>query len=495
MTAQFQKKLTAIFLILTFATMITALKSVYEKLYQGVKNPSLKSIVIFASILFCLKLVFLYFSQTVDADAVSRSQLSQRWLDNPVFITEGIWAPFHFYLGGAALWIHPNIVITLKIVSIIFSCLTLFPLFKFLEREFNANKAFYGVLIFSLSPIVFRTSLMFLSEVPFLFLVALTLNSLSKGIKTTQLNYFVYAGLFLSLASGFRMEALALSFIFSVAVLINSNWRNAMVFAFFSSIFSALWMYGNYHAHQNIFYSVEAIQNLAVTDLEGVLRKVWSFPFLLLIAIGPILFISLCINLTNWKRVYANPWVFSFVLFFIIILYKSLSGTIIPHARFICLITMLALPVILVDNKYIIKTLQKRWIFPTILTSTILLTFLYNVDNITPLPRLKDQTTVAIVDRIKRDLVENTEIFIDFVDWETTYYISLHTCTANNNQFLLDGYKNDEESFNLFLEYLDSSKTQFWILKPNHINWIENNKNFSIIFSTDTLIFLKSKPD
>jgi hypothetical protein len=59
-----------------------------------------------------IRLLILPLTSTTDADAVSRTFIAWRWLENPHLISYSGWGPLHFYLiaGALKLWFDPVIL-------------------------------------------------------------------------------------------------------------------------------------------------------------------------------------------------------------------------------------------------------------------------------------------------------------------------------------------------------------------------------------------------
>ena len=166
-----------------------------------------------------VKIIALPFAQTVDADAVSRVHLSMAWAQNPEWISTSVWAPLHFYLNGLALMIWDNIVYTPKILNIIIASVSILPFFYFTRREFNENGALIASIFFALSPILFRTSFMALSETPYVLAFLISLNLISKALRQNSTSTILWAGFFMTIAAGFRYEAWLLMFIIGAFML------------------------------------------------------------------------------------------------------------------------------------------------------------------------------------------------------------------------------------------------------------------------------------
>ncbi len=456
---------------------------------------SIKKLHVFVLLLLFIKTLLLFFTQTIDADAVTRSQLASQLLANPKWITEGTWPPLHIYLTSLSLWMYNDIIYSPRIMNILFSALTLYPIYFFLHREFNSTKAFLGVLIFALSPVIIHTSLMNLSETSFFLFVAMGINFLSKALKKDELKHFILSGLFLTLAAAIRLEAWPLIALFSFTILLNKKFIHCIVFSLVAAIFPIFWMYGNYVAHNDPLFSIRAIDILESQDWEGFIRKIWFFPFMLFISIGPVFIFAIIKGSRNWKYNIKSPWLIVPIALFSIILYKSITGTMIAHPRFIGLTTLLSLPLILQESDWLKKILQKNAYIVISIALTIGLSFIYNMDNISPLPTLKNKEMLTYRKLLEHRLNNEECIFIDFINWEDSYFLALQLYSFSTNQIVIDGYTSEQASFKLFQSTYNKSEDQIWIINPNHANWLTTIDNCEIITQTTNIIIAISNAD
>ncbi len=88
----------------------------------------------------------------LDGDTHSRAFQALQWLKHPFFIyipndVTWVFAPMHCYLNAAALliWTHPTI--TTRLVSLILTSLTIFPLYHSVRLLFDERVAFYSALL------------------------------------------------------------------------------------------------------------------------------------------------------------------------------------------------------------------------------------------------------------------------------------------------------------------------------------------------------------
>ena len=301
-----------------------------------------------------LKLLLLPFAQTMDADAVSRTLISKDWLQHPVWITQGVWGPFHFYLTGLALFIWNNSIYAPVVLNILLSGLTLLPFYYLVKREFNPDGAFVTTCFLAISPIIFRLSLMNMAETPYLLLLTLTLNLLSKGFKSHRSSHFLLAGICITLASGIRFEPWFFILLFTSIILWKKEKLNAVVFFLAAVLYPATDMITNFvldHYSFTGFFSnypwnMHPTGYFAPPKLIDYLRRTWFIPLCWVISVGPpVAFIIIKELLsTKGKNKKAN-WLFVVLLaFFILTEISAIRGSIILHNRFSATITLLALP-------------------------------------------------------------------------------------------------------------------------------------------------------
>lgn len=410
-----------------------------------------KTIISIAVLFLVIKLIILPFSQTVDADAVSRTFLSQDWKNNPHWIATSVWAPFHFYLNGFFLMIWDNVIYTPKLVNIVFSVLTLFPFFFFAKREFNPKGAIVATIFFGFCPILFRNSFMGLSETPYLFFLVLSLNLISKALRENNFKMIVLAGISITIAAGFRYEAWFILLLISFLLLF-IDWKKAFIFGSFAMIFPVIWIYSEWQATGLLPFSIEGTglkmskgmnvaANNAHLDLESILRRIWFFPFSWLIAVGiPVAYLLIKPLFVNVFKKSTDKlhrlWTLLFVITLVFFIYNSIQGALLIQHRFIGTLVVFSLPFIAVyfdENRK--NFLRRAIIFGTL---TVGLSFVYNTSGITPVPRLKDQQKAKFIDNINNVLQPNDRLIIDFIGWDYSYYYLLRTNLKRSNILIVE---------------------------------------------------------
>ena len=214
--------------------------------------------------------------------------------------------------------------------------------------------AFFTLALFLFNPLFFRYSFQVLSEIPYLFFLALTLNVVSKALETKQFKHVVYAGIFATLGAGFRYEFWLMIAVFTLIFILKKQYKSAFLFMFFALLFPLFWMIGNFTAHGHFFYGVTGIYNTQdilrynanLTNIE-VLKRTLFYPFSYFFSISPLLIIGLVIFF--FKRIYQRSftkiiWILPFFVMLVFYLYKTNNGTLLLQHRFSLSLLLLSIP-------------------------------------------------------------------------------------------------------------------------------------------------------
>ncbi len=466
-------------------------------------------------IILAIKLILLPYSQTESADAVSRIFESINWMKNPIWIKKSVWAPFHFYINGVALFVWDNRVITPKIVNILFSSFTLIPFYFLTKREFNKNGAIIAAIFLAVSPILFRNSFLALSETPYLFFLTLTINLLSKAIRENSFIYIFLSGISITIAAGIRYEAWIIIGVLSLIIILIRRWKMFLLFNLAALLFPLYWLLSNFIETGNPLYSIQGTYNYALDvmdgnanmDLESYLRRIWYFPFSWIIAIGiPSGFIILKIFFKSYSKKYFNKSYFlysiPFWIMFTFFQYNTFNGVLLTQHRYTGTLVILSLPFIaLYFNNLTSKKLKLAVVYGLL---TISLSFVYNSNGIIPLPRLEDQSNVRISEIINKNILPTSCLIIDFIGWDNTYYLALRTNLPNEQIVITEGAKHSKIPLEIirkkFIKHnegiilLNKNSKLFKELSPNNFN-IENHQiNFSKLYQKgDVILFSWSK--
>ncbi len=403
-----------------------------------------KKIFVLAAAVLIVKFALLPLAQNADSDAACRTWLGLAWLQHPEWLTHSVWGPFHFYMTGAALAIWNNPVYAPVALNILLSVVMLFPFYYFVKREFSPDGAFAAACLLAASPIIFRNSLMNMSEPPYLLLLVVVLNFLSRGFHGKASGNFVFAGLFATIGAGIRFEFWIFIALMAVIILVKAGIKHTLLFLAVAMLYPLSVLLTHFitdnYSLKGMFreYPWSLHVDQPPPHLTDYLRRIWFYPLCLLISLGPFVFIAIARIIRTLKLRLGAAWCGSlFVVFYLITAINALYGTIFLHARFVSTISVLGIPFI--APWFAEMTALKKRLAILFVLLTAALSYVYNVGNITPLPRLSNQTAVQVSGIVNHNLPPGGGLIVDFWEWENTYYVALQTKLGLDNLCVQEG--------------------------------------------------------
>lgn len=407
-----------------------------------------KKLIIFSFILFVIKLILLPYVHEIDADGVSRVYLSLLFANSPQIINSGNWPPLFFYIMGGVLSLYNNQFVTPAIVNIIFSVILIFPLFYLLKRLFDDKISFLLCVFFSFSPIVFRMSMLAMSEIPYLFFVILSISTLLKGLNENKTYWVFIAGLFMTIAGGIRYESWIIGVLVIIFLVYSKYIKDAIFFSTTFILFPTYWLFSNYMFTNEVLTSFNWAINLpeenSINSLESLLRRIWWYPLSLMFAFGPIAFFFFIKELKNYKLDKISLFLFlTLITFFIIWLINSLRGSLLLQHRFTITLFLFSFPFI----GYYFKRNKNKIVAKTLIFSltAFLFAFVYSSKGARPIPRLLTKDAEKVSHIIKNNIKSNSGFICDFWNWETTYYLPFST-GLKREQIVIIEYNENVES-------------------------------------------------
>lgn len=401
----------------------------------------MKKLIIFSLILFFIKLIVFPYVHEIDADGVSRVYLSLEFANNPFIINSGNWPPVFFYVMGTALKIYDNQFVTPVLVNIIFSILLLFPLFNLLKRYFGDKISLSLCVFFSFSPIVFRMSMLAMSEISYLFFVILSINVLLKGLTESKVYWVFIAGLLMTIAGGIRYESWILGVFVVIGLAYFKTKKEAIFFALTFILIPTYWILSSFiytnEALNSFNWAINLSDKESIKSIDSLLRRIWWYPLSLMFAFGPIAFFFFIKELKNYKLNKVSFTLFIiFILFFSLWIGNSIRGSLLLQHRFSITLFLLSFPFLGFyfkrnQNKIVLKTL----IFSL---SAFLLAFVYSSKGARPIPRLLTKDALEVSSIINNNINSNSGFICDFWNWEATYYLPFATGLEKNKIKLID---------------------------------------------------------
>lgn len=408
---------------------------------QFTKISYFNKLVGFSSILFFVKLILIPFVHEIDADAVSRVYLSLQFAENPSLMGTGNWPPIFFYIMGSALMVYENQFFTPVFINILFSVLLLFPLYFSLKRLFDSRISFLLCVFFSCSPIVFRMSMLAMSEISYLFFTISSISLLLKGIMDKKIGWVVCAGLLMGVAGGIRYESWMLGGLILLFIVFNKLYKAAFYFFIPFVIIPCLWIISNYLYADDALNSFNWAINLStdrdINSFDSLLRRIWWYPFSLMIAFGPLAFYVFLKEIKSFKSTKGGWFIFiSFAVFLVVWLVNSLRGSLLLQHRFSITLFLFSFSFVGFYFKKNPKNLNRKTIVFS--ASAFLLAFVYSSQGARPIPRLLTEDAKEVSEIINYHLQENEGFICDFWNWETTYYLPFATRLPKKNIEIID---------------------------------------------------------
>ncbi len=217
------------------------------------------------------RLLLLALNENLYGDAVIRTELGARWLENPRWIEsfkDGAFqfGPLHLYLMGLALKIWPAREHAGRVLSLLFGVLTVVPLYSLTRRIFSWKAGVWACLGLSVWGLHAQLSSTAASESLGLLLVVTVLALFATGLERNQFFPITLAAVVLNLACATRYDAWMLGPILCLVLLLGDRDRVAAVaravfFGLLCLPFPMAWMQGNEVATGNPFYPIQYIDD------------------------------------------------------------------------------------------------------------------------------------------------------------------------------------------------------------------------------------------
>jgi len=433
--------------------MLFFTKNVMTKnlIFNNFKFSNFHWLIVYSIFLLTVKLLLLPYVQANNSDGICRVYLSLKMADSFFLIKSYNWPPLFFYLMGAALKIYHNPFITPLIVNIMLSIIMLFPLYFLMKRLFNDYTALLLCIIFSLSPIVFQLSLLSMSEIPSVFFIVLSASLLAKGLIDKSNVYIILAGLIFSIAGGFRYDSWFIAPLVAIIIAYRFSFKEALLFFIPALLFPIYWLLSNYFTTGNMFasftWAVDATRTNKIDSFDAFLRRTWWFPLSLIFAFGPIGFYSFIKEIYKLikNRNYHKTSFLFFILFVIVYLIFTINcyrGSLLMQHRFTLTLYLLSFPFLGYYFKNKVKNKFKMMLLFSI--SAFFLAFVYSSKGARPIPRLHNKEASIIADIIHKNISSDSGLLVDFIDWETSYYVPFMSELSQDNCLIIDQNSNME---------------------------------------------------
>lgn len=185
--------------------------------------------------------------------------------NDTLFITyPSAWLPLHSSLLVISLYIYNNIYISPRVITLIFSLLTIVIMYPYSQLFFksrNARLALFTCLLFGLFPLNFYLATTTMSEPIFIFFL---IASLVLLIPQRHFNDYL-AGIFiLNIATGIRYEAwFILPFIWCFLLTKDLTVQKKLLLFMGTLVFPVVWVYLNFTSSDHSLYFFTSKQAIA----------------------------------------------------------------------------------------------------------------------------------------------------------------------------------------------------------------------------------------
>ncbi|MDH5533146.1 MAG: glycosyltransferase family 39 protein [Candidatus Pacebacteria bacterium] len=230
------------------------------------KNWIISIFILFLSTLFIFSLLEITNPMIGEGDAYSRAIISKRLFDKGQLFNLGItntWLPLHFSLLNILSSFNLNIFTSQRIVTSIFSILSIYSLYLYSKEVFKDQKvAILSGVIFGLLPLRIILSTQTLSETTFLFFFILAMLFLIKRHTTKNLLFFM---ILFNLSAAIRFESWLIIPLIILYLILNNKINKNIKFLYFLSLllFPITWIINNFKDNGTLFYFFNNKYNIA----------------------------------------------------------------------------------------------------------------------------------------------------------------------------------------------------------------------------------------
>lgn len=268
-------------------------------------------------------------NENLHGDAVARTELALRWLEEPRWISsfhDGAYqfGPLHLYTVAAALWAGVDKEDAGRWVSLLFGVLTVVPLFFMTRRMFGWKAGLAAGLAFAAWGMHVQMSTTASSEALSLFLIITALAAFARGWEEGRVTPLFWSAMAVNLACATRYDAWMLIPILSLLLLFGDKDRvaaltRAVLFGFFCLPFPMFWMQGNEVAAGSALYPVTFIEEFhrawaasgADTYGEVVFRlqNLFFWPAVALFTLTPLVAVFGAVGMVHvWRKFPEHRW-------------------------------------------------------------------------------------------------------------------------------------------------------------------------------------------
>lgn len=369
----------------------------FEERFQN--RPSL----IFLLALAINTIAYLLSHNYIDGDTHSRTIMALNWLKSPFFIygpndVTWVFAPLHCYLNAAIISIWHEPTVSPRILSLLLTSLTIFPLYHSVRLEFGVRAAFYSALACCFCTLFIHPAAITASEGINLFLVFCSIYFFLQNRNSPNWRNLLLSATIGMLATMMRYDSGPLISMMTILLIVfafkdsaeesglsrtNAVIR-AVIFGVISHSFALMWVTAQWINLGHPFHmTVDSLdvnvikQHLANRGLLGLLFYQTAFlPGVMLISIPLPAFIASTVGLFQSLKRRRFPILFwlltAMVIYYLVTFVFTLARY--PLARFVTLPTVLFLCFSGVGASLLVDRLSqrtRRFIIPIVILMMI----------------------------------------------------------------------------------------------------------------------------
>lgn len=211
------------------------------------------------------------FAESLFGDGVVRSEIAERWARDPHLVRsfkDGVYqfGPLHFYLTAPLLWLWPSREHAPRLLSLLFSLVSVFPLYRLGRRLFSRKAALAAGLSMSVWGLHIQSSTTAASEAIFLALLFFCLDALFEGLEEVRLGALARSALFANLMCALRYDGWMYVPLLGAIVALWGKDRvaagtRAVLYLALCSLFPLWWLQGNEKATGDALYPLHYIED------------------------------------------------------------------------------------------------------------------------------------------------------------------------------------------------------------------------------------------
>ena len=218
------------------------------------------------------------FAENLYGDSVVRSELAERWANEPTFYTsfkDGVYqfGPLHFYYMGLLMKAWPSREHATRLASLLMGLLLVLPVYRLGKRLFSRRAAVVAGLSISAWSLHIQASTTAASEAVFLTLLFFALDYLFRGIAEQRFRPMAAAALFTNLVCALRYDGWMYAPLFALTIAVSGKDRIAsltrgVLFGALACAFPLWWMQMNEKATGDALYPIHYIDDFHARWVE-----------------------------------------------------------------------------------------------------------------------------------------------------------------------------------------------------------------------------------